>query len=114
LYVRVENRETGVVYTTHSLGRSLANEEPQAELDSSNQLHVLHCAAPRTWAYSHIGLNGELLKHSTFLETKTRPRLRHGANGVIAVSGGMLDVPIAESKRVPAPKLSDRPPGNPN
>ena len=114
LYVRVENRDTGVVYTTYSLGRIIANEEPQAELDASNQLHVLHCAAPRSWAYSHIGLNGELLKQSTFLETKTRPRLRHGADGVIAVSGGMLDVPIAESRRVPAPKLSDRPPGNAN
>jgi hypothetical protein len=60
-----------------------------------------------------VGLNGELLAHSTFLETKTRPRLRHAADGAIAVSGGMLDVPVAQSKRSPAPKLSDRPPSNP-
>jgi hypothetical protein len=112
LYVRVENRTIGVVYTTYSLGHLIANEEPQAELDRANQLHVLHCAAPRTWAYSHVGLNGELLAHSTFLETKTRPRLRHSADGVVAVSGGMLDAPVAASKRAPAPKLSDRPPGD--
>jgi len=112
LYVRVENRTIGVVYTTFSLGHLIANEEPQAELDRANQLHVLHCAAPRTWAYSHVGLNGELLAHSTFLETKTRPRLRHSADGVVAVSGGMLDVPVAASKRAPAPKLSDRPQGD--
>jgi hypothetical protein len=112
LYVRVENRDTGAVYTTYSLGRIIAGDAPQAEIDRANQLHVLHCAAPRTWAYSHVGLNGELLAHSTFLETKTRPHLRHAADGLIAVSGGMLDVPIAESKRSPAPKLSDRPPSN--
>jgi len=112
LYVRVENRDSGAVYTTYSLGRIIASEDPQAEIDRANQLHVLHCAAPRTWAYSHVGLNGELLAHSTFLETKSRPRLRHTADGAIAVSGGMLDVPIAESKRSPAPKLSDRPPAN--
>jgi hypothetical protein len=112
LYIRVENKNSGVVYTTYSLGRIIANEEPQAELDRANQLHVLHCSAPRSWAYSHIGLNGELLAHSTFLETKSRPRLRHAADGAIAVSGGMLDVPIAGSQRSPAPKLSDRPPGN--
>jgi hypothetical protein len=112
IYVRVENKNSGVVYTTYSLGRIIANEEPQAELDRANQLHVLHCAAPRSWAYSHIGLNGELLAHSTFLETKSRPRLRHTADGAIAVNGGIQDVPIAESKRKPAPKLSDRPPGN--
>ncbi|HEV2804709.1 MAG TPA: hypothetical protein VGW57_07255 [Chthoniobacterales bacterium] len=112
LYVRVENRDSGAVFTTYSLGRIISGDEPQAEIDRANQLHVLHCAAPRTWAYSHVGLNGELLAHSTFLETKTRPRLRHAADGAIAVSGGMLDVPVPESKRSPAPKLSDRPPSN--
>jgi hypothetical protein len=112
LYVRVENKNSGAVYATYSLGRVIANDEPQAEIDRANQLHVLHCASPRSWAYSHIGWNGELLAHSTFLETKSRPRLRHAADGAIAVSGGMLNVPIAESKRSPAPKLSDRPSAN--
>jgi hypothetical protein len=110
LYVRVENRNRGVVYTTYSLGRVLAYDEPQAEVDRANQLHVLHCAAPRSWAYSHIGLNGELLVHSTFMETKTRPRLRHTADGAIAVRGGRLDLPNAQSARSPVPKLSARPP----
>lgn len=112
LYLRVENRDNGVVYTTYSLGRTISNEEPQAEIDRANQLHVLHCVAPRSWAYSHVGLNGELLAHSTFLETKTRPRLRRTPDDSIAVNGGMLEVPIADSKRTPAPKLSDRPPAN--
>jgi hypothetical protein len=112
LYVRVENKESGAVYSTYSLGRVIANDEPQAEIDRANQLHVLHCAAPRSWAYSHIGWNGELLKQSNFLETKSRPRLRHASDGAIAVSGGMLNVPVAESKRAPARKMSDRPPAS--
>ncbi|PZR74475.1 MAG: hypothetical protein DLM73_07900 [Chthoniobacterales bacterium] len=110
LYVRVENRNNGAVYSTFSLGRVIANDEPQAEIDRANQLHILHCTAPRNWAYSHIGLNGELLAHSTFMETKSRPRLRHTADGAIAVSGGMLNVPVAQAVRTPAPKLSARPP----
>jgi hypothetical protein len=109
LYVRVESRDRGVVYQTYSLGRILSGDEPQAEIDRANQLHVLHCAAPRNWAYSHVGLNGELFKHSTFLETKTRPRLRLTAEGSVAVRGGALDLPVAETKRGPAPKLPDRP-----
>ena len=113
VYVRVENKERGVVYNTYSLGRILSGDEPQAEIDRANQLHVLHCAAPRTWAYSHVGCNGELFKHSTFLETKTRPHLLHTADGSIAVKGGALDAPVANAKRGPAPKLSDRPPDNP-
>ena len=110
LYVRVENRDTGVVFTTYSLGRIIASQDPQAEIDRANQLHVLHCASPRSWAYSHVGLNGELLAHSTFLETKSRPRLRHTTDGSIAVNGGMLDLPTADAKRNPAQKLSERPP----
>lgn len=113
LYVRVEDKETGVVYTTYSLGRVIAFDEPQAELDRMNQLHVLHCSAPRNWSYSHVGLNGELVAHSNFMETKTRPRLRHTADGSIAVHGGMLDTPVAQSARIPAPKLSARPPNQP-
>jgi hypothetical protein len=50
-----------------------------------------------------------LLKQSTFMETKTRPRLRRTSRGEIAVGGGMLEVPAAESARRAAPKLSTRP-----
>lgn len=109
LYVRVQDKDSGIVYATFSLGRALAFEEPQAEIDSANQLHVLHPAAPRSWSYSRVGLNGELLAHSSFMETKTRPRLVQLANGEVAVRGGMIDSPVAQTSRGAAPKLSDRP-----
>jgi hypothetical protein len=113
LYVRVEDKSTGAVYSTFPLGRVIAYEQPQAELDRANQLHVLHCSAPRTWAYSQIGINGQLIAHRTFMETKTRPRLRPTADGAVAVRGGMLDVPATQTSKNPGPKLSDRPPAIP-
>lgn len=113
LYVRVQDRDTGIVYATYSLGRAIAFEEPQAEIDQANQLHVLHCSAPRAWAYSRIGLNGELLAHSSFMETKTRPRLVRAATGGVAVHGGMIESPAAQNSRSTAPKLSARPPEPP-
>lgn len=109
LYVRVEDKDSGIVYATYSLGRILSFDEPQAELDHTNRLHVLHCSAPRNWAYSQIGLNGELLAHSSFMETKTRPRLRHTPDGDVTVRGGAIETPAAASGRVLAPKLSERP-----
>jgi len=112
LYVRVQDKDTGVVYATYSLGRTIALEQPQAEIDRANQLHVLHCAAPRAWSYARIGLNGELLTHSSFMETKTRPHLVHSGNGEIAVHGGMIEAP-AQSSGSKAPKLSARPSGAP-
>jgi len=113
LYVRVEDKDNGIVYATYSLGRSIGSDQPQTEIDRANQLHVLHSAAPRAWAYSRVGLNGELLAHSSFMETKTRPRLLRAADGDVAVRGGMLEAPVAQTGRGTAPKLSERPPEMP-
>lgn len=113
LYVRVEDKNSGVVYATYSLGRVIAFDEPQAELDRTNQLHILHCAAPRSWAYSHVGLNGELLARSAFMESKTRPRLRHASDGTVLVMGGTVEAPVAQSAKSAVPKLSARPPEMP-
>jgi len=110
LYVRVQDKDSGVVYATYSLGREIAFEEPQVEIDHANKLHVLHCSAPRAWAYSRIGLNGELLAHSSYMETKTRPKLVRSGNGEVAVRGGTIEAPAAQSSRGTAPKLSARPP----
>jgi hypothetical protein len=112
LYVRVQDKDAGVVYATYSLGRTISFEQPQAEIDRANQLHVLHCAAPRAWSYARIGLNGQLLTHSSFMETKTRPHLVHSGNGQVAVQGGTIEAP-AQSSGSKAPKLSARPPGAP-
>ena len=77
LYVRVQDKDTGVVYATYSLGRAISFEQPQAEIDRANQLHVLHCAAPHAWSYSRIGLNGAtagaLVVHGNQNETSARP-----------------------------------------
>jgi len=112
LYVRVEDKSTGAVYSTFTLGRVIAFDEPQAELDQANQLHVLHCAAPRTWTYSRVGLNGQLISKSTYMETKTRPRLARAGDGAVAVRGGMLDTPARATAVNPAAKLSARPPAD--
>ena len=110
LYVRVADKDTGIVYATYSLGRMILFEEPKPQIDQQNHLHVLHCSGPRSWSYSVIGLNGELVSHSTLAEAKTRPRLIHAADGMVTVHGGILDVPAAAAAAVrSAPKLSDRP-----
>jgi hypothetical protein len=113
LYVRVEDKDSGTVYSTYSLGHAIAFDQPQAEFDRSNQLHVLFCAAPRSWAYARVGLNGELVSRAIFSETKTRPRLVHADDGVVKVAGGVMDTPVTQVTRDNAPKLSARPPNAP-
>lgn len=110
LYVRVEDKDHGIVYATYSLGRIIAFDEPHAELDRANQLHVLFCAAPRAWAYDRIGLNGEHLSHTTIMEAKSRPRLVRSDDGEVKIAGGLMEAPIGPETRSRAPKLSERPP----
>jgi hypothetical protein len=113
LYVRVEDKSSNLVYATYSLGRVIAFDEPHAELDRENRLHVLQCSAPRTWGYSVIGLNGELLSHATYLEAKSIPRLRRNPDGSVVVLGGLAEAAVAQSAKQAAPKLSERPAGLP-
>ncbi len=108
LYVRVEDKESGIVYATYSLGRLMNFGEPQPEIDRMNQLHVLHCAAPRTWTYSRVGLDGRLLRHETIRETKSPPHLRRMSDGAIAVNAGKPDLPATAAARDDTPKLSSR------
>jgi hypothetical protein len=109
LYVRVAEKESGIVYATYSLGRMILYEDPKVQIDPQNRLHVLHCSAPSTWSYAVIGLNGELITHSSFSETKSRPHLVRGTDGTINVHGGLLEAPLAPDEVKPVPKLSDRP-----
>jgi hypothetical protein len=109
LYVRVEDEHRNTVYATYSLGHMVAFDEPHAEIDRENKLHVLHCSAPRAWSYSTIGLNGQLLSHSILFETKSRPHFKRTANGEIAVVGGITETAAAQAVRSAVPKLSTRP-----
>jgi hypothetical protein len=110
LYVRVEDKANSLVYATYSLGRLISFDEPHAEVDRNNQLHVLQCSAPRVWSYSVIGLDGRLLKHTTYAQTRSSPHLNRAADGKVAVAGGMIDLPVAPATPgKAAPKLSDRP-----
>jgi len=110
LYVRVEDKQNSLVYATFSLGRVISFDEPHAEVDRKNRLHVLQCSAPRLWSYSVVDLDGRLLKHENYAQTRSTPRLRRANDGTVAVGGGTLDTPVAPgAARKALPKLSDRP-----
>jgi len=110
LYVRVEDKQNSLVYATYSLGRVISFDEPHAEVDRKNRLHVLQCSAPRLWSYSVIDLDGRLLKHENYAQTHSSPRLRRADDGTVTVAGGTRDIPLAPAAAGKAiPKLSDRP-----
>ena len=115
LYVRVEDKDGGIVYATQQLGPVLTNSPPEAQIDRDNQLHILQLVGLQTYLYTRVGLNGETLAQVTYNSVTSRPKLRKRENGEVAVVGGQADIPVTASDNpVPAgPKLSDRPAGMP-
>lgn len=112
LYIRVQDKDAGLVYTTNQLGRVLLTYEPEVQLDRENQIHVLQLVGPRTYVYSRIGLNGEWLGQLVYNVVTTRPTFKKTKDGGVTIIGGQPDVPVAPD--TPSePKLSDRPPGFP-
>ena len=110
IYARVEDVDSGTVYATTALGRVIAGLEPDAQVDLQNNLHVLQVLGPKTYLYSRLGLNGELLSQENYYSVKERPILRRNASGAISVFGGALQPGNAEvDKLKSANKLSDRP-----
>ena len=115
LYVRVEDKDSGIVCGTYELGRLLVGNEPQIMLDQGNRLHILQVVGPKTYLYSRVGVNGEWLGQTTYNSTKRRPALRKLPSGIVEVFGGQEYVASTPQPGAPPPaKLSDRPPGMPS
>lgn len=109
LYLRIEDKQAGQIYCTHQLGRFLTFGSPNVKLDRQNQVHVLQNSAPKTFIYSRIGLNGEVLERKSFNEFSTRPALRRGSDGSVLVVGGQPYDPTAPPPEQSLPSLNDRP-----
>jgi len=110
IYARIEDVDSGTVYATTALGRVIAGLEPDAQIDLQNNLHVLQVLGPKTYLYSRLGLNGDLLGQENYYSVKERPILRRNSAGIVSVLGGTLQPTNAESDKLKAAnKLSDRP-----
>jgi len=96
-------------HATYSLGHVIAFDEPHAEIDRENKLHGPALLRPAAWSYAIIGLNGQLLSHSTLLETKSRPHFKRTADGEIAVVGGMTGGDRRSSSAQCRPEIIDAP-----
>lgn len=116
LYIRIEDREKGVIYCTHQLGRFLTFGNPDILLDRKNEVHILQNTAPKSYVYSHIGLNGQVIERKAYNEFSTRPAIRRTSDGGVTVVGGQEFDPNAPPPEQSLPSLDERPvavPGGP-
>ncbi|MFA7344861.1 MAG: hypothetical protein WC003_11195 [Terrimicrobiaceae bacterium] len=109
LYIRIEDKQAGIVYCTHQLGRFLSFGAPSVLLDTQNRVHILQNAAPKAYIYSKIGLNGEVMDRKSYNEFSSRPELRRGSDGSVLIVGGQAYDPNAAQPEQSLPSMQDRP-----
>ena len=109
LYLRVEDKEAGVIYCTTQVGRFITFASPDIELDGGNQIHILQNTAPKAFLYSHFDVNGKVLKQQAYQAYDARPYLVRKPDASVAVVGGVPYDPKAPPPEQQLPKLSDRP-----
>lgn len=115
LYLRIVDPERRSVLCTHRLGRIVSYGVPEVQLDTRNRIHILQNLAPKTFLYSLIGLNGEVLLRKTYTQRDKRPALVIGPDNTGAVIGAVetaLDEkmqPVGSRDAPPVPSIADRP-----
>ena len=109
LYLRIEDKASGIVYCTHRLGDFISWGAPEVMLDADNNVYVLHNSIPHEFVFSKVSLNGKILDRISYSAPKNRPQLKHLPDGGVAVVGGIPFDPHATPTPALIPKLSERP-----
>jgi hypothetical protein len=101
LYFRLTD-SAGATLRIFPLGRAVSFGDPEVQLDRANNFHVLFQTGARTFVYSAVDPNGNLLARQFHEYSESRPSLRITEDGRIFVAGGrrlltMNDIPAPNS-----------------
>jgi hypothetical protein len=88
LYARVSDAPENRIFRITLLGPLVSFSRPEAQLDRESQLHVLFQTGARSFNYSIIDPEGQVIARQTHDYTATRPVLQPGKDGNVMVRGG--------------------------
>jgi hypothetical protein len=111
LYFRLTDADGGRVLKVFSLGPMVSFGAPEHQIDKASNLHVLYQNGARSFSYTVISPNGDIIARQTHDYTSSRPKLQLGENGQLVVVGGARrqtaeDVPEPTRAEDPVPSKS--------
>ncbi len=89
LYLRVADADDSRAIRVFPIGPMISFSRPQTQLDKLSNLHLLYQDGSRSFNYSVINPEGEVLVRQTHRYTDSPPRLRADDAGNVFVVGGM-------------------------
>ncbi|HUA68079.1 MAG TPA: hypothetical protein VMA13_05980, partial [Candidatus Saccharimonadales bacterium] len=104
MYVQVSDESGATIFKVREIGPMVSFSQPEAQLDQSNNLHVIYQNGASSFLYSIINPNGNIIQQQVYDYLNTRPRLRVGADGNITEYGG---VPRVQPQSIPPVQSPD-------
>jgi hypothetical protein len=108
LYVRVTNFDESHSFRVFPAGQLVSFSRPEAQVDKESKLHLLFQTGARSFIYSMIRPDGEVLSRQTYdYSGGSRPVLKIQENGNIAVYGGARRITAEETARLIAANTNE-------
>jgi len=106
LYLSLTDASETKVFKVFPIGALVSFSNPEPQLDSESNLHVLFQNSGHTFTYTVISADAAVLVRQTYEYVKTRPRLTAEDKGRFAVEGGARR-PMADDFPPPPPATGD-------
>ena len=91
---------SGKLNKVFPIGPMLSFGQPEAQVDRESNLHVLYQNGPRSFNYTVINPDGNVLIRQTYRITPNRPRLKPDENGNLVVMGGTRQLSAGDLPKV--------------
>ena len=88
LYLRLTDAAESKVIKVFSMGPMVSFSEPEPQLDKFSNLHLLYQNGARSFSYTMVSPDGDVLVRQTYDYSNTRPRLQTDQDGKFSVAGG--------------------------
>jgi hypothetical protein len=88
MYVEVSDESDMHIFKVRAIGPMVSFSQPEAQLDRLSHLHVLYQSGARTYTYSEVNPDGDIVRQEIYDYFNTRPRLHADDDGNITVLGG--------------------------
>ena len=88
MYVQVSDESETHIFKICAIGPMVSFSQPEAQLDRLSHLHLIYQSGARTFTYSEVNPDGDLVRQENYDYFNTRPRLHTDDGGNITVLGG--------------------------
>jgi len=92
LYLRVTDATESTVFKVRPIGPMTSFSDPQTRLDTQNNLHLLYEESARTYRYSVITPDGDIIRRRQYFYIDRPAKLERDQSGEVSVIGAMRHV----------------------